>query len=57
MGNCPVPFKRLSEEILPPLKAGYSDSYSTSVEMESLPEVNNDKKWDKVYARCGTRAK
>ena len=57
MGNRPVPFHRLSEETSPPLKAGYSDSYSTSVEMESLSEVNEDRKWDKAYSRCGIRAK
>ena len=57
MGNRPVPFHRLSEETSLPLKAGYSDSYSTSVEMESLSEVNEDRKWDKAYSRCGIRAK
>ena len=57
MGNHPVPFKRLSEEISPPLKAGYNDSYSALVEMESLPEVHDDNKWDKAYAQCGTRSK
>ena len=57
MGNHPVPFQRLSEETSPPLKAGYSDSYSTSVEMESLSEVNEDNKWDRTYPQCGIRAK
>ena len=57
MGNRPVPFQRLSEETSPPLKVGYSDSYSTSVEMESLSEVNEDNKWDKTYTQCGIRAK
>ena len=57
MGNRPVPFQRLSEETSPPLKAGYRDTYSTSVEMESLSEVNEDNKWEKTYTQCGIRAK
>ena len=57
MGNRPVPFQHLSEEPSPPLKAGYRDTYSTSVEMESLSELNEDNKWKKTYTQCGIRAK
>ena len=57
MGNRPVTFKRLSEELSPPLKAGYRDTYSTSVEMESLSELNEDNKWEKTYTQCSIRAK
>ncbi len=57
MGNRPVPFHHLSEEASPPVKAGCRDTYSTSVEMESLSEVNEDNKWDMTYTQCGIRAK
>ena len=57
MGNRPVPFQHLSEEPSPPLKASYRDTYSTSVEMESLSELNEDNKWEKTYTQCGIRAK
>ena len=57
MGNRAVRFQRLSEETSPPLKVGFSDSHSTSVEMEPLQDVNEDNKWDKTYPQCGIRAK
>ena len=57
MGNRPMSFQRLSEEPSPPLKAGYRDTYSTSVEMESLSEVNEENKWEKTYTQCSIRAK
>ena len=57
MGNRPVSFKRLSDETLPPPKVGINDSYSTSVEMEPLQQVNGDNKWHKTYTRFGTQAK
>ena len=57
MGNSAVPFKRLSEETLPTPKVGVNNSHSTSVEMESLQQVNGDNKWHKTYTRFGTQAK
>ncbi len=56
MGNRPVPLQQLSEEPSPPVKAGYRDTYSTSVEMESLSEANEDNMWEKTYTQCGIRA-
>ena len=57
MGNHPVSFKRLSEETSPPPKVSIDDSHSTSVEMESLQDVNGDNKWHKKHTRLGTQAK
>ena len=57
MGNYPVPFKRLSEENSPPLKVGFGDSHSTSVEMEPLQPVNGNNKWHRTYTRFDTQAK
>ena len=57
MGNHAFSFKRLSEETTPPVKVGFSESHSTSVEMEPLQQVNGNNKWHKTYTQLGTQAK
>lgn len=52
-----MPFKVLSEDTSPPLKVGFSDSHSMSLEMESLQHENGNNKWHKTYTRFSTQAK
>ena len=54
MGNHPVHFKRLSEDTSPPMKVGFDDSHSMSVEMEPLQPENGNNKWHKTYTRFST---
>ena len=57
MGNRGLPFKRLPEETSPPLKAGFSHSHPTSVEMEPLQQMNESNKWHKTSTRFCTPTK